>query len=741
MKDRIGHYEILGKLGEGGMGVVYKARDLRLDRIVALKMLPEDRLDRTQRDRLVREARTASALNHPNIVTIYEIDSSDDMQLIAMEYVPGKSLAELIQPGGLPLQEVLKYAAQIAEAVGKAHAEGIVHRDLKPPNIMVTGEGIIKILDFGLAKKYIEPDTTGFASTLGAELTRPGMILGTVAYMSPEQALGESADARSDIFSLGVILYELLAGARPFVGNTTLATLQKIQVETPKPLASMRSDLPASVERIIEKALEKDPKNRHQTMQELRTELLDAARKIQQRENSGNSLVREASTLVFRSGRFFGRHRWTAALSCITVLFVLEFSSVERWLSEVHISRGPAPLREPAGVLASAMSASEWSDQAQAWLQRYDVPGNTDRAIEASKKALERDSAHAMAYAILAQAYDRKNSASPDPQWARLAAESARQAVDLNPDMAAAHLARGIVLLAAHQIDEAGTELRRAQELDPLNAAVVIWQGEYYSQKKNLKDAEDAYRRAGKLDPRNWTAFLFAGTFFYKNARYAEAITAYEQARALTPDNVLVLRDLAAAYHSQDRDEEAASALQRALEIQPTAPIYNNLGTWRFYQGRYTDSAAAFDKAVQLNPTRYLYWGNFGDALRWVPGSESKAKDAYSHAITLVEQQLKATPDNPELRSSLAIYYARSGDRQHALEVLDQLEKLSNRTAGSYFKALLAYEIAGNRTKALQALQAALRFHYPLSEIKNEPDLTSLRADRRYYDIIAANPG
>src|SRR5262245_24130498 len=240
MKKIVGHYEILQKIGEGGMGIVYKARDLRLDRIVALKMLSGERLDPVQRERLIREARTASALNHPNIVTIYEVDEADGIQLVGMEYVSGKSLAQMIRPGGLPLEDVLRYAVQIAEAAAKAHAAAIIHRDLKPANIMVTDEGTIKILDFGLAKKYVSHDTGDDKSTVEAQLTRPGLVLGTVSYMSPEQANAEAVDDRSDIFSLGVMLYELLSGVRPFVGKTTLSTLQKIQVADPPPLEEFR---------------------------------------------------------------------------------------------------------------------------------------------------------------------------------------------------------------------------------------------------------------------------------------------------------------------------------------------------------------------------------------------------------------------------------------------------------------------------------------------------------------------
>jgi eukaryotic-like serine/threonine-protein kinase len=226
MIDRtLSHYRIIEKLSAGGMGVVYKAHAQHLDRFVALKVLPVDKVsDSDRRRRFVQEAKAASALNHPNIVTIYDIDEAEGEHFIAMEFVPGKTLGQLIGRKGLPLKDVLNYSVQIADALGKAHSAGIVHRDLKPANIMVTGDGLVKILDFGLAKlseRSGKPDED--APTVHADespITGAGMILGTVAYMSPEQAEGKSVDARSDIFSFGSVLYEMITGRRPFVGET-----------------------------------------------------------------------------------------------------------------------------------------------------------------------------------------------------------------------------------------------------------------------------------------------------------------------------------------------------------------------------------------------------------------------------------------------------------------------------------------------------------------------------------------
>jgi eukaryotic-like serine/threonine-protein kinase len=235
----LSRYEVLEKLGEGGMGVVYKARDTRLERSVAVKVLPLEKVaDPERKRRFVQEAKAASALNHPNIITIHDIDEADGVHFIAMEYVAGKTLDRLIPPHGLPLTEALRYALEIADALAAAHEAGIVHRDIKPSNVMVTEEGHIKLLDFGLAK-LAEPRSQPFASTQ-TELpgrqprTEGGVVVGTAAYMSPEQAQGKQVDARTDIFSFGSVLYEMITGRPAFHGDNSLAVLSKILNEEPR---------------------------------------------------------------------------------------------------------------------------------------------------------------------------------------------------------------------------------------------------------------------------------------------------------------------------------------------------------------------------------------------------------------------------------------------------------------------------------------------------------------------------
>jgi Tol biopolymer transport system component/tRNA A-37 threonylcarbamoyl transferase component Bud32 len=304
----VSHYEVTEKLGEGGMGVVYKARDSRLKRFVALKVLPPEKVtDPERKQRFVQEARAASALNHPNIVTVYDIDQSDGVDFIAMEYVEGKTLDELIGRKGMKLNEALKYAIQIADALAKAHAAGIVHRDLKPGNVMVTADGRVKVLDFGLAKlTETTPAGPEDPTLTAAPSTELGMIVGTAAYMSPEQAEGKTVDARSDIFSFGSVFYETLTGRRAFRRDSPALTLAAILHLEPAPLPE---GIPSETERIVARCLRKDPERRFQTMADLKVTLEE----LKQESESGK-LALEASSPAK------GRRLWTAGVAAFALL-------------------------------------------------------------------------------------------------------------------------------------------------------------------------------------------------------------------------------------------------------------------------------------------------------------------------------------------------------------------------------------------------------------------------------------
>ena len=296
---RLKHYELIERLGEGGMGVVFKARDTHLDRFVAIKVLPQGRFDDSARkQRFVREAKAASALNHSAIVHVYDIDSDAGTDFIAMEYVAGVTLGQVIGRRALAMPAALKYAIQMADALAAAHAAGIVHRDLKPANVMVSDAGSIKVLDFGLAKlvQPDEPDPQSAVTQTMRSLTEIGTVIGTTAYMSPEQAEGRQVDARSDIFSFGAVLYEMVTGRRAFPGKDALATLSAVVHQDPVPVGDLAPDLPVDLQRLIHRCLQKDPDFRVQHMDDVKVLLRELT------DTDAQPRIVPTRTFVSRSG-------------------------------------------------------------------------------------------------------------------------------------------------------------------------------------------------------------------------------------------------------------------------------------------------------------------------------------------------------------------------------------------------------------------------------------------------------
>jgi eukaryotic-like serine/threonine-protein kinase len=311
----LAHFDILEKLGEGGMGVVYKARDAHLDRLVAIKVLPPDKLaDRERRLRFVQEAKTASALNHPGIVTIHDISQHGGVDFIVMEFVAGRTLDRVIPRRGLGLNEAVDYGIQIAEALAAAHAAGIVHRDLKPSNVIVDVHGRTKVLDFGLAK-LVDPPGRAFweegpTITHPASVTAHGVIVGTVAYMSPEQAEGKAVDARTDIFSFGSVLHEMVTGQRAFQGDSPLSTVTAVLRDEPKLVSQLRDGVPRELERLISRCLRKDPERRWQAMSDIKI----ALRELKDEVDSGTPAVSAAARPRSRGAV------WAAAALSLAIL-------------------------------------------------------------------------------------------------------------------------------------------------------------------------------------------------------------------------------------------------------------------------------------------------------------------------------------------------------------------------------------------------------------------------------------
>jgi len=359
----ISHYEVVEKLGAGGMGDIYKALDPRLNRSVAIKVLSTANSgDPERRRRFIQEAQAASGLNHPNIITIYDIVSQEDTEFMVMEFVAGRTLADLIPAGGLGAAKTLQYGVQIADALQAAHAAGIVHRDLKPGNIMVTGTGLVKILDFGLAKITFAESLTDATRTLGgAPLTVEGSIIGTVSYMSPEQAQGKRVDARSDIFSFGVVLYEMLTGVKAFSADSTVSTLTAILRDDPRPIGQIVPGVPPELEQIISRALRKDPAERWQRMAYMHAALAE----LRQRFDSG---ILTGAAMGASVGALGVRLPPTAAPAkkpfrvSRAVVVVLILLAGARWFNN---SRNRTPKRVPVTIQTPAPDDAESSSSSE----------------------------------------------------------------------------------------------------------------------------------------------------------------------------------------------------------------------------------------------------------------------------------------------------------------------------------------------------------------------------------------
>jgi serine/threonine-protein kinase len=691
----VGAYRIVSELGAGGMGVVYKALDLRLQRHVALKALPPTQATTSERrQRFLQEARAASALNDAHIVTIHDILEHDGHEFLVMELVEGRTLHDLAHQG-LGREQVLEYARQIAAAVGVAHAAGIVHRDLKPGNVMVTDKGAVKVLDFGIAKM-----TARDTDVTMAQVTQPGDIMGTAAYMAPEQALGGNVDHRADIYSLGAILHELLG--------------------------KNGAPVPRKLNTVITKALARDPNQRFASMQEFAA-AIDAA--------AGRS--------------------WTASRTAAVAAVVLSVALIV-WLmfaadvlparsgtgteSASSLPQQPAAVTGPTGSFnADTATPYDLYREARALLDRFDREANPSRAIALLERAVEKDNTFALGYATLTEAYRHRHRVAPDEQWRKLMKQSAERAMKLDPELGAAHTAMGLQLMEeVGKTSEAEAAFQRAIDLDPRNVAPHLWLAVLLSNTRQPERARASLERGLQLDPNNWAALQELGLVHYRAAEYAAAAAAFERARSSSPDNVRVLANLAAAYHMLDRYDDAASTLQRAIEIEPAARHYTNLGTLRFFQGRYEDAIPPLEKAVELAPNRYLYWGNLADAYRWSPGHKSKARDTYARGIELLREQLAARPDDPDMRSTLALYLAKAGDTAGAVEHLRAFEQRPPSQAAVLFRLAVAYELASQRERALAVLEGALRAGYAEREVRGEPELINLRNDVRYHRLLAS---
>ena len=725
----ISHFEILEKLGEGGMGVVYCARDLKLDRLVALKLLPPDQMaNPRRRARFAGEAKAASALNHPNIVTIYEIETVDGIDYIAMEYVQGATLYELIRGPRVELAAVLDYAAQIASALSAAHAAGIVHRDIKPGNIMVTKSGAIKLLDFGLAQiedSNVDPDAP--TSTMPF-LTRPGTVMGTIAYMSPEQAQGGGVGPRSDIFSLGVVLYQVLTGTLPFHAGSQIALLYEI-VHTPAPpLSKIRPDLPPVVAAIVEKSLEKDPERRYQHALELFSDLKGITRQLE----SGVSAQKISARFLPRPKTAFRRHWAITALAASLLLLsaVIAWRFVPRWLNPVPKEKKIAvlPFRNIGGdrnneafcdgmMEALTSELTELSQfQNSLWVvpasevrrEGLASPGEARRALGANlvvTGSVKRDHDHIHLTTNLidtrtmrqlrSREIERPLSEEADLQNS-VVHETAemlelelgtleRQALAAGQTGASGAYdfylqARGhLQRRAKGDIDEAIQMFQTAIALDSKYALAYAGLGEAYWLKYRetrdtawvmpaRKNCQIALNLNGQLAP----VYVTLGIIEAGAGQQQQALNALEKARRLEPSNPSVFSELGSAQEAMGRLSDAESSYKAAAQLRPGDwTSLNAVGGFYFRRGRYTDAIPLFQKITELAPGNSQGFTNLGATYAMLGQYENAAVD--------FKQSLTLRP-SASAYSNLGTIYFFLG---HCAEAVPVMEKASQLTPKS----------------------------------------------------------
>lgn len=749
----IGPYRIEKRLGVGGMGEVFSAYDRRLERRVALKhVLPDATDPEGGQARFRREAWSVAQLSHPSIVQIFDVLEEEDGDWIVMEKIEGTSLAERLRSGSVDLASALRWGRQVAEGLAEAHGKGVIHRDLKAENVMVTRAGRAKILDFGLAKPVWKGD--GAPSGVGdASLTVSGMILGTCRSMSPEQARGLAVDARSDLFSFGILLYEMVTGTTPFKGGTPMDTMAQVLGHQQAPAREVNPYVPEELSDLIEQLLQKSPELRPESAEEVAARLAEIAGLGETSARTGFS---EEPTMVATGSAppaVEGSEKETGVEQRPT-------SALDAWPPPGWKRRAPVVALAAVLVLIAAValvpslrqmvveglagtsgepkpgSAYEHTRRGMELLERYDREGNIEKAIDDFQRALALDGDSAPAHAGLARAYWRKYfEGNRDASWLEKALPVAERAVALDGFLAEARISLGRILMELGRVQEAESEFREVLVMEPTNADAHYGLARISEKRNEIEAAEASYLEALAHRPASSELHYQLGSLYFRNARYEEAEASFRRTVELLPDSTAGYENLAAALFMRSEISEAAEAIQTALEIEPSYPLYSNLGSLLFYQGLYSQAADAYGKALELGGGLYPLWGNLGDAYRWSPDGKDKASEAYRTAIRLAEEELEATPDDLELRSRLKLYRAKRGDCDLALTGLAAFAEQTQVSANTLYRSAVAYELCGRRGEALGVLEAALRAGYSAEEAARDPELLKLRTDPRFQTL------
>ena len=725
----ISHYRITSQLGEGGMGVVYEAEDTNLGRHVALKFLtPAMANDANLLQRFQREARAASALNHPNICTIHGIEEFDSQHFIVMELLDGELLGDRIRRGPLDIESLLTLGAQIVDALESAHSKGIVHRDLKPANIFVTSRGQAKILDFGIAKIDVKnkPDASSMIATIRKEeLTSAGTTMGTIAYMSPEQARGEVTDARTDLFSFGTLLYQMATGSVPFQGDTSAVLFEAILNRDPAPVTQLNPSLPQEFARILDKALEKDRSLRYQSATDFKTDLLRLKRDV----DSGRKRPADAST----SGR-------VEAAKSERPIAVLYFENVGGSKEDQYLRDGITE-----DIITELTKIKELHVFSRATVLAF-----RDKPVTPAQIGQQLSAAYVLAgtlrragsrLRISAQLVDTKTDF---PVWSERYDREMQDIFELQDEIARKIAEALRVTLSPQEQAELA-----AKPTENLQAYDLYLRGKAYARrmtKQDLEFARQMYEQAIALDSQFALAYAAiahaCAAIYYNYGRDEEWIerarNAAERAAAIQPE--LPESDVARAwvmYAAQDYSQ-AVNVVRGAIARKSDCGGYYLLLRALFAAGRYQEVADGADEAVKAAGDDYNIYTPIGNALGAL-GKNEALRHLRLQRVRVLEDQITNVPEDVRARILLAIDYASSGRIDDAMREVNLAMMFRPDEALVLYNAACAFCMMKKKTEALDALRKshAAGFRDP-DWARKDPDLALLHGDPEFERLYPA---